>query len=273
MAGLQASYRKGGAARAVPANIGRMKPPEEARRIEDLLLNATQPQQQQQYDGWLLRLARNDVKRASSVNAIYGSSLPLDEKIAYCERVYAKHGLPPLFRLTPFAKPAGLDEALAERGYEAFERSLCLSASLDGAAFEARGDLRFERPHLERWLDIATPIRGLSAQRKQAEYARLFEGTLPGFSLIAWLEEEPVACGLIMVEDDYAGLFDVCTVEHRRGEGIGTALCRELLRTASLHGADRAWLSVLADNVPALRLYEKLGFAPVYEYWYRVKRT
>lgn len=67
----------------------------EARRIEELLLNATQPAQQLQYDGWLLRRAPNDVKRASSINPIYGSSLPVDDKIAHCENLYAAHGLPP----------------------------------------------------------------------------------------------------------------------------------------------------------------------------------
>jgi ribosomal protein S18 acetylase RimI-like enzyme len=241
----------------------------EARRIEDLLLNATQPAQQLQYDGWLLRLARNDVKRASSVNATYGSSLPLDQKIQHCERVYAEAGLPPLFRVTPFSKPARLDEALAGRGYEQFERSLCMSASLEEAPPVSRADLRFERPHLSRWLDIAAELRGLSEECRQAEYERLFESTLPGFSLIAWLGEEAVGCGLTMVEDEYAGLFDVCTSEAHRGRGIGTALCVELMRTARLHGAGHAWLSVLDDNAPALRVYEKLGFRPVYDYWYR----
>jgi GNAT superfamily N-acetyltransferase len=241
----------------------------EARRIEELLLNATQPREQLQYDGWLLRLARDDVKRASSVNAAYGSSLPLDQKIEHCERVYAEQGLPVIFRLTPFSRPAGLDDALAARGYERFERSLCMSAPLNAALPAVRDDLRFERPHLSTWLEIAAGLRGLSEERRQAEYGRLFESTLPGFSLTARLGDEPVACGLVMVEDDYAGLFDVCTAAQHRGCGVGTALSAELMRTARLHGARRAWLSVLDDNAAALRVYEKLGFEPVYDYWYR----
>jgi ribosomal protein S18 acetylase RimI-like enzyme len=243
----------------------------EARRIEDLLLNATQPLDQLQYDGWLLRFSRDDAKRARSVNPIYGSSRPISEKIAYCESLYDEREMPALFRLTPFAKPPGLDEALAKQGYSRFETSLVMSADLQGHLPHVRAGLHFERRHLGKWLDLATVMRGLSPQRKQAEYERLFEGTLPGFAVIASLADTPVACGLTMVEEDYAGLFAVCTLDEYRNQGIGTALCAHLMQTARLHGADRCWLSVAADNASALRVYEKLGFSPVYEYWYRAR--
>lgn len=104
----------------------------EARRVEQLLLSSTQPRMQIEYDGWLLRLARDDVKRASSVNPTWSSSLPLDAKIAHCESLYVDQGLQPLFRLTPFAEPTGLDEALADLGYKRFEPSLSMSMRLDG---------------------------------------------------------------------------------------------------------------------------------------------
>jgi ribosomal protein S18 acetylase RimI-like enzyme len=245
----------------------------EGRRIEALLLNATQPTQQLQYDGWLLRLAQNDVKRASSINPVYGSSMPLDEKIAHCERVYAEHGLPPLYRLTPFSQPASLDEALEQHGYERFERSLCMSAALDAPLPATREDLRFERPHLDAWLEFVAELRGLSPERCAAERERLFESTLPGFAITTWLGDELVGCGLLMVEDDYGGIFDLATVRSRRNEGIGAATTAYLMGLGRQHGAERAWLSVVADNVAAVHLYEKLGFAPVSEYWYRIKRA
>jgi N-acetylglutamate synthase len=156
----------------------------EARRIEDLLLNATQPLDQLQYDGWLLRFSRDDAKQARSVNPIYGSSLPLDQKIAHCESLYDQRGMPALFRLTPFAKTPGLDLVLAQQGYDRFETSFVMSADLHAALPNVRSDLRFERPHLGKWLDLAAIMRGLSPQRKQAEYQRLFEGTLPGFAVL-----------------------------------------------------------------------------------------
>ena len=34
-------------------------------------------------------------------------------------------------------------------------------------------------------------------------------------------------------------------------------------------GARHAWLQVLASNMVARRVYERLGFGTAYEYWYR----
>ena len=59
----------------------------DARRIEELGLNSSAPPGQLLYDGWLLRLLPGKAKRARSVNAIYASTLQLETKLAYCERL------------------------------------------------------------------------------------------------------------------------------------------------------------------------------------------
>ena len=59
----------------------------DARRIEEVGLNALQTQRQLFYDGWLLRVSPGKAKRARSVNAHFGSTLPIATKIAYCERL------------------------------------------------------------------------------------------------------------------------------------------------------------------------------------------
>ena len=45
-----------------------------------------------------------------------------------------------------------------------------------------------------------------------------------------------------------------------RGQGLGTALVREVLAQAQVLGATRATLEVRASNTGALRLYKRLGF-------------
>jgi len=87
-------------------------PAVDPRRVEEAGLNALQTQRQLFYDGWLLRVSPGKAKRARSVNPHFESSLPLPEKIAYCERIYEERGLPALFRMTPFAQPRTLEAAL-----------------------------------------------------------------------------------------------------------------------------------------------------------------
>jgi [ribosomal protein S18]-alanine N-acetyltransferase len=46
-----------------------------------------------------------------------------------------------------------------------------------------------------------------------------------------------------------------------RRQGLATLLMRQLLNVAQAEGATRALLEVRRSNVPAIRLYESLGFA------------
>jgi hypothetical protein len=86
------------------------------RRVEEVGLNALQTQRQLFYDGWLLRVSPGKARRARSVNAHFGSTLPLARKIDYCERLYAQRDLPVLFRITPFVQPPKLEDALLRVG-------------------------------------------------------------------------------------------------------------------------------------------------------------
>ena len=83
---------------------------------EELAMNAHPAMATQLYDGWVLRFSSGYTFRANSVNPLYPSSLPVAEKLAFCEAMYAREGLPAVFKLTD-ASPEGLDETLAAAGY------------------------------------------------------------------------------------------------------------------------------------------------------------
>ena len=247
--------------------------PIDPRRIEELHLLFTAPREQVVYDGWLVRRAPNDVKRARSVNAFYASTKPVQEKIDHCERLYAEAGLPSLFRLTPFSRPESLDAALAERGYERIETDFEQVAHLNRPLPAPPEGVTFHPMLLEDWLELAAPIRGQSEAMREAEFRRLHHGEVPGYCLLARVGDEAVACGLVMQEQEFATLMDINVAPPWRRQGLGTAISAQLLTTARRNGAEIAWLSVLADNIPAIRTYAKLGFETLYEYWYRVKEA
>src|SRR6185436_8378743 len=105
-------------------------------RIEDAGINASAPREQLWIDGWLVRFSPGKAKRARCVQAVAAGRLPLDERIARCLAVFAAAGLPPFFRITPFSRPEGLDDALAARGMASIDDTRVMVASLreDGPA-------------------------------------------------------------------------------------------------------------------------------------------
>jgi ribosomal protein S18 acetylase RimI-like enzyme len=237
----------------------------DSRRIEELSLNSSAPPGQLLYDGWLLRLAPGKAKRARSVNAVYPSRLPLDQKIAYCERLFDAAQLPTLFRITPFVQPTDLDDELARRGYIRYEPTAVESAPIGNGSVSD-----VARPmELAPWVEAVGELRGSPAVQRRAHRARL-EGTpLPLHPMAIEEGGQVVATGLAIVEDDCAGLFDIVTHESARRRGHARSLVASLLAAARGMGARHAYLQVESGNEPARRLYREFGFEERYVYWYR----
>jgi ribosomal protein S18 acetylase RimI-like enzyme len=240
----------------------------DARRIEELSLNSSAPPGQLVYDGWILRMLRGRAKRARSVNAVYASSLPLAEKIAYCERLYATAGLPAIFRITPFSQPPALDEELARRDYERFEPTAVEAAPIDRKLLGQPGADPME---LDAWVQAVGDLRGSPAAHRTGHLVRLQGMPLKLRAVAIRTHGCLVATGLTIVEDDCAGLFDIITSDESRRQGHARTVVSTLLHVAWELGARHAYLQVKEDNEPARRLYRQFGFEEKYVYWYRAR--
>ena len=250
--------------------------PADARRIEEVGLNNLQSRRQLLYDGWVVFLSPGRAKRARSVNAFYGSTLPIGEKIARCEALYARHGLPALFRITPFVHPGDIDRALEDRGYVTFEPTLVMTAALDAPpdAPHGRGrpaDLEMTAPMLEAFVEIVGSMRGSPPSQRAAHLERMAQSPLDLRPLVARRDGRPVASGVLSVEGDVAGLFDIVTEPAHRGQGIGTEVVAALLARAWERGARVAFLQVNEGNAPAISIYRRYGFDTRYRYHYRAR--
>lgn len=240
-----------------------------AARIEDAALTSSQPSQQSLYDGWLLRYSPGRAKRARSVNAIAAGRLPLPEKLEHCRDFYARHGLPCVFRLTPFSLPADLDAQLAVAGFTAAEETrvmqlepalavevtapVCEPRELDAGEFGAMlGDLH-----------------ELDATRRAAERERFAHAALPGVYLAIFDGNQPIACGSLIIDGELAGIFGMVTRPAQRGHGLATRIVADLLLRARAAAVRTAYLQVAASNTPARQTYRKFGFQDCYAYWYR----
>jgi len=244
----------------------------DALRIEEAGLNALQTQRQLFYDGWVLRVSPGKAKRARSVNPHFGSSLPLGAKIDHCEGLYEGCGLPALFRITPFAKPTGLDAALETRGYVAFDPTLVQMMRLADFPNPARnGVAKILAATMAEFVETAGELRASSPEQRAAHLERLACTPLATHAVIAHIDDAPAACGQVALEDGIAGIYDMVTADEARGNGIATAIVGVLLAWARQRGASHAFLQVNDDNAPALAVYRKFGFATAYRYHYRAR--
>ena len=89
--------------------------------IEEISLNAWPSHKIELYDGWLIRFSHNYTHRTNSVQQVGISSVPVEEKIAYCEAMYANYHTPAIFKINPLMDPS-FDRMLEERGYEIQDR-------------------------------------------------------------------------------------------------------------------------------------------------------
>lgn len=246
-------------------------------RVEDAGINASAPREQLWVDGWLLRFSPGKAKRARCVQAVAAGRLPVELKLERCLALYAKAGLRPYVRITPFSQPPGLDERLAALGMERIDDTRVMVMSLV-ASTHAHGDAEpalaseahFQPVDSDEFAEWVGGQRGSSSTERRAHADRLRASPVAyRASLLIDASGMPVAGGQVAIEDDLVGLYDIFTAESTRGRGLARTLCRQLLKAAASVGARTAYLQVDASNAPARQVYQRLGFIDAYAYHYR----
>lgn len=218
-----------------------------------------------EYDGWQLRFADGFSRRGNSVYPLAPSTIDHNQKLEWCGQWYQRHSLDLVIRQTAVTE-SGLDEILAQLGFTEEGRTKVLVADLaDGATGHAT---IFESPSSE-WWEATAALWGIADSRADAWRAIVDRIDLPvGFGVVSH-EGRQVASGFAVVDSTWLGLFEIIVGDRYRRRGIGGSLTKSLMAWGRDRGAHRAYLQVVADNTPAINLYEKVGFSHAYDYWYR----
>lgn len=156
-------------------------------------------------------------------------------------------------------------------------------ASLDLTSVQTRSLAHLRKPDLhsaviheevsDDWLANFEHISGLSAYNMNV-MKRMLSSIQTKKALISlYAEDRVVSCGLGVLEQEYIGLYDIVTDADCRNRGYGEQMILHLLQWGVQLGAKYSYLAVVANNRPALRLYEKLGYAEIHKYWYRIREV
>ena len=239
--------------------------------LEERAFNAWPAHQTVLHGGWLFRLSGGYTKRANSANALApGASFAGVREAA--EALYARHGLPAVFRISPLASSEANRE-LAGAGYEHFDPSLVLHRPLAPGSVTPPGGTLVSASPSDAWLDGFAAANGVAPHHRRLHRSMLESIAHPAaYALQHDAQGYAVGFGLAVLERGAAGLYDLAVASTHRGSGRGRALVQGLLHWAAQAGATSAYLQVRAQNTPALRLYEGMGFRVAYGYHYRVPR-
>jgi N-acetylglutamate synthase len=237
------------------------------RALEERAFNAWPAHQTVFHRGWVFRLSGGYTKRANSVNALVPGA-PFDCVREAATALYARHGLPTVFRLSPLAPPEA-DQELAEAGYQHFDPSVVLHRPLTGLA-KPDGSTTVMPTASDAWLDGFATANAVAPHHRALHRTMVQAIAHPTAFAVQHAHGQPVGFGLAVLERGAVGLYDLAVAPQHRGLGRGQALVEALLHWAADAGATSAYLQVRAQNTPALSLYEGMGFRAAYGYHYRV---
>lgn len=243
--------------------------------VEEMMMNAWPALRTVVHDGWFVRFANGYTKRANAVYPLYGGQGAVeqcDAKIQTVERLYAEQGQPAIFKLTDDPGQAALDERLVALGYEKEGLTAILTRSLADVEEPAVHTVEMSLKATERWLSSYAEMVDMREALARETLKQIVGGIMQPTCFFTLYEGgRDIACGSAVLERNYVGLYDIATAPAYRNQGYGKQLVLNILRWARMNGASNAYLAVVLDNKPAVKLYSNAGFSETYRYWYRVK--
>jgi ribosomal protein S18 acetylase RimI-like enzyme len=222
------------------------------------------------YDGsWQIRLTGgHPSKRLNCVVPLDPSDhRDLDLRLQKAAKRFDSYGRKLILRETPLI-PQPLIAHMQADGWSPFETVEVMAVDLTELALPDTMD-HLPSHDIGRFIDASIALDKEDSSLKPA-MAEILSSIKPptGFFIKEVPMEGAVAVALCVQDNDLAGILSFAVAAEQRRQGVGTEILSAALRWARLSGARNAWLQVVSTNKPALALYRKFGFRPVYQYRY-----
>jgi len=240
--------------------------------LEAHALSAWPAAEVEAFAGWQLRAMSGVSQRANSVwTGRATGSLTLAQRIAHAESFYRTRSLVPSFQISSHCEPAGLDAALAERGYRIKSP---VSVQVADAREVAQGTdsakvrAEVEQSMSDSWFELSAR-RGRFAAVEEVYRGLLTRLASRAVFALAFVDECPAAVGLGVAGSGCFGISSMFTLPAYRGRGAARAALRALATHAAASGELTLYLQVERENPVALGLYGRAGFVHHHDYHYR----
>jgi ribosomal protein S18 acetylase RimI-like enzyme len=238
--------------------------------LEQVAANAWIAQETEKLGGWLLRANGGITRRANSVFPLGPPLIPLEDAIEKVIEYYKDRDLIPRFQMTDTSKPPELDRDLSDRGF-----SVGLQVEVHTAAInhltknDPSLDVLVSNDITDSWMSVYSESSGYDSSTMEIRRNLMKRTTLRKAFALVRIDRDPAGVGFGVVEGKWLGLFNIAVHPTMRGRGVAVAVNTALAQWGHKQGARSAYLQVESENLPALKLYDRLGFQQIYTYWYR----
>ena len=244
--------------------------PEEINELELLGHNAWFAQERMRLGGWLLRAENGITRRANSVLPLGAPGLDLSTAIDFATEFYTSRDLIPRFQVSEASLPQELDKTLADLGFNKVFHVEVWTAEISALSqFEPSCDTEYLDALTENWIDTYLQASSYDPSTMDVRKGILERTDQPRVFVQANGTDSVDAVGFGVVEGDWLGVFNIGTHPEKRRSGAAKSVNHALGMWGTKLGATKVYLQVETNNSVAKSLYEKLGFAHGYTYWYR----
>ena len=246
---------------------------ETVRCLERLHVRAWPAGETARLDGWLWRWSGGGSQRANSVSTIDFTGNDVHAALDRVEALYRAKSSPSQLHTYALSQPPGLVEALTERGYGPGQTTLTMLATapstvmppdLAGLSVSVTDD-----PSAE-WLDVY--LEAITESRREVNQQILRRVPDPRAFFIVRRDGRAISTALGVVDGGHCVIECVATRAGSRGQRGADLAVRALMIWAASLGAHTIGLQVVHDNQAAITLYRRLGFVPVCDNQFWVKR-
>lgn len=237
-------------------------------QIETLAANALPASVVEFCDGWRLRYSYGVTRRANSVLAEKHVE-HLERKLRAVVDFYTRFNSKPRFQLCPASEPLELNQRLLDSGYTKIPGAKVQTLELNN--YKVQTDITkvqlLSKPN-DAWFSVYRAVEKAEPQKEKVRTWMLEHIQSNSAFALLYLDDEPAAVGLGVVEAGYVGIFNMATLEPFRGRGGASTILSALATWGKTVGGHTLYLQVSEDNFKAQSVYENLGFKTLYSYWY-----
>ena len=217
------------------------------------------PNEKENLGDWVLRYSGNESARANSCRLDGRPENSVDESLLKIIGWY-KERKAPAFVQSP--KPGAFDDGLKRNNFIEIAHALYMIADTQSFVEE---NVKVESELSDNWLNAA-----LTSENHRARLSKelLKSGEIVKFASVVNQQNEIIAIGRVSITNKLAMVTTVWVSQNHRNKGLGRQIMNTLSNEAFNLGLEKIVLQVLKSNIPAINLYQSLGYQIHHEYGY-----